>query len=583
MLVIQRLSFVGFIALVVGFFVVSTVIATPSFAQSKKIGPTYSKDLKQTVKIQSVKNVITGIENEEQDGILSKEANDANSLTNFTATLVLMLGAGSDAKDAGSKGVTLSGGVMSGTTELIASMYANPAANTQTFIADLMHSSGMLATPAYAQGLGFSSLNPILEAWKVFRNIAFFFFIITFVVIGFMIMFRQKIGSQAVVTVQQAIPSIIIALITVAFSYAIAGLLIDLMYLFMYLIVGLFGKNSSDFISGNFIELGWKLITGNFGNIVSSVSEITTNLLGGQSYLAANIGGVLSGVTVALIFSVAMVIGIFKLFFNLLKRYISVVLSVTVSPLILMVGAIPGKNTFNGWIKGLIGNLAAFPILLVCLIISDLITGTISNSAGGLEAGGFLPPYLIGNAGQPGAITFILGIGILLVLSEIVDMGAKALGAGEGPFDQLVSKAEKQFGEGVPLGGRIASLGAGGLEGAVRGAGGFLTNLGGDNGVAGALGQGAAAFGRGFNRGTRRGVRLTSWAGRSFGANQPDVLNPLTRAIDRRFDPEVARREAFFDAIEDAAQRANRVQGGGLPTNTQTQNTGGGNGGATGH
>src|SRR5690606_25281628 len=89
-------------------------------------------------------------------------------------------------------------------------------------------------------GLGFSSLDPILDTWKAFRNVAYLFYVIMFLVIGFMIMFRQKISSQAVVTAQQALPKIIISLIAVTFSYALAGLMIDAMYLIMYLIVGLF-------------------------------------------------------------------------------------------------------------------------------------------------------------------------------------------------------------------------------------------------------------------------------------------------------------------------------------------------------
>ena len=61
-----------------------------------------------------------------------------------------------------------------------------------------------------------------------------------------MIMFRSKVG-QAAITVQQAIPSILIALLAVTFSYAIAGFLIDLMYLMMYMLAGLFAGD----ISGN--------------------------------------------------------------------------------------------------------------------------------------------------------------------------------------------------------------------------------------------------------------------------------------------------------------------------------------------
>jgi hypothetical protein len=41
-----------------------------------------------------------------------------------------------------------------------------------------------------------------------------------------MIMFRTKVG-QAAITAQQAIPNVVIAMLAVTFSYAIAGLMID--------------------------------------------------------------------------------------------------------------------------------------------------------------------------------------------------------------------------------------------------------------------------------------------------------------------------------------------------------------------
>jgi hypothetical protein len=44
-------------------------------------------------------------------------------------------------------------------------MYQKPPANTQTYIADVLESARIIE-PAYAQGIGFSSLNPILGIWK---------------------------------------------------------------------------------------------------------------------------------------------------------------------------------------------------------------------------------------------------------------------------------------------------------------------------------------------------------------------------------------------------------------------------------
>jgi len=128
------------------------------------------------------------------------------------------------------------GGAIGGITNLIAAMYANPPASSVEYFADLGRNLGIVK-PAYAQGVGFEGLRPILPLWKAFRNIAYLFFTIIFVVIGFAIMFRVKLDPQTVISIQNAIPRIVVALILVTFSYAIAGLLIDLIYVIYFLFV----------------------------------------------------------------------------------------------------------------------------------------------------------------------------------------------------------------------------------------------------------------------------------------------------------------------------------------------------------
>ena len=89
----------------------------------------------------------------------------------------------------------------------------------------MLHNVG-ITQPVYAQGIGFSALTPTLQVWKAFRNLSYFLFIIIFIVVGFMIMFRAQINPQTVVTVQAALPKIVVTLIMITFSYAIAVLLL---------------------------------------------------------------------------------------------------------------------------------------------------------------------------------------------------------------------------------------------------------------------------------------------------------------------------------------------------------------------
>lgn len=328
-------------------------------------------------------------------------------------------------------------GILRGVGTLVGQMYSHPVADTRTYIADVLDSAHI--TPkAYAQGLGFASLNPILELWKAFRNIAYMFFVIMFIVIGFLIMFRQRVGGQAAITAQQAIPSIIVSLILVTFSYAIAGFLIDMMYVVMFLIIGIFGQTLPTG-SENLIDMTIFQVTGamfksaaNPATNIDLVSNLFASLVENQA--AQSFLSIAGGLTLSVVLAIAILIGSIKLFFELLKSYASVVLSVVTSPLTLMMGAIPGKNPVVSWIKDLIGNLLPFPVVLLVLVIFY----QFSNLTGSGNEGGFIPPFLIAR-GQSGAIASLIGLALILALPEIVKDSKKGL-VKEG-FGSMVFKA----------------------------------------------------------------------------------------------------------------------------------------------
>lgn len=346
-------------------------------------------------------------------------------------------------------------GLAQSMTKAIASMYAYPPATTKRYVAYVLDSAHIVPQ-AYAQGLGFSSLSPVLDAWRTFRNIAYFFFVLIFLVIGFMIMFRYRIGQTAI-TAQQAIPRIIIALLTVTFSYAIAGLLVDVMYLVMFLLIGVFGVSQSDFLTVGPVELGAALITGG-GEAGSRVAEeIVNSLLGGG--VAANALGVISGLTAGVVIAVTIAIGIFRVFFSLLRTYVSLIVSIATAPVVLMLGAIPGRNVFKPWFMSLVGNLSAFPIVLIFLILFDKLTGGITGGSASVQQGGFTPPYLFGVSGA-GIIPLALGLGGLLVLEKIIEEGKKAMGAKGGLFEQYAGALSDSVKRGWKGGELIPGIGA---------------------------------------------------------------------------------------------------------------------------
>lgn len=82
---------------------------------------------------------------------------------------------------------------------------------------------------------GLCGLKPFIPIWAAARDIVYLLFVIIFVVIGLAIMFRVHIDPRTVMTVQNQIPKLIAGIILVTFSFAIAGLLIDVMYVVIYL------------------------------------------------------------------------------------------------------------------------------------------------------------------------------------------------------------------------------------------------------------------------------------------------------------------------------------------------------------
>ncbi len=406
-------------------------------------------------------------------------------------------------------------GILNGFGTLIGQMYSHPVANTGVYVADLMDSAHI--TPrAYAQGLGFASLNPILELWKAFRNIAYMFFVIIFIIIGFMIMFRQRIGGQAAITAQQAIPSVIISLILVTFSYAIAGFMIDLMYIVMFLIIGIFGQTlpagNANLIDMTILQVMGSLFKASIASPESNIPgvDLVSNLFGSliENDTVNSVLSIAGGLTLVIVLAIAILIGTVKLFFELLKSYASIVLSVVTSPIILMMGAIPGKSPVVAWLKNLIGNLLPFPVVLLVLVLFY----QFSNLTGAGNEGGFIPPFLIAR-GQSGAIASLMGLALILALPEIVKDVKKGF-VTEG-FGSMIFKAATESAKQGWKGGEIIPGAAWSAPGKYGVSGRLVPSLA----VGAPLGAAGGAISNVFRRRIlKQPVKESAWSAAKVGA-----------------------------------------------------------------
>lgn len=329
---------------------------------------------------------------------------------------------------------------------LIGSMYTNPPAGTGEYLADLGSSLGIVK-PAYAQGTGWKALSPVLKIWKAFRNVAYMGFVVIFIVIGFMIMFRAKIDPQTVISLQSALPKLIITLLLITFSYAIAGLMIDLIYIAIYLVVGIFNLGGLIDKPKEVVDL---LLSKNPFNLVYMKGEADILYEGPAHAIQEIVGGVfgnfkdtvfgVGGGIIKVIFAVAVLFQLMKLFFSLLLCYLGIVISVIFAPITILFNALPGSTSFMNWIKSLLANIAPFPAVAAMFLLAAVLIGPARNNPWHVKEGvGFYseqkevwaPPMLMvgekGGAGSVAGFQALIGFGMIMIMPTVVSKIKKML------------------------------------------------------------------------------------------------------------------------------------------------------------
>ena len=345
-----------------------------------------------------------------------------------------------------------------------------------------------------AQGYGYASLEPLMAGWRIFRNIAYVFFTVIILVVGIMILFQQKFDGSLVLTVQKAIPGIILSLIMVTFSYAIVGFLIDAMYLLMFLFSGLFagtnGLDADKLMNQNILTIGgtmmwdgvgslWSL----FGNIISgdSAKNLGNGGPGGiASFIVFDIilygliGGLLNFIFM-IVLIIVILINIWKLFVVLLKSYVLLILNTLFAPILLMLGAIPGNQGVKKWFNAIIGNLSAFVAVFVIMVVYFFIKELGNTTAGTGHL--FVPPYVVGGIADGSGINFtsvamsILGLGIIITLPELVEKVRQKMGANSGFLGEMAKVAGGKVASSLPAAGSvIGGVGSAAALGVAKGA-----------------------------------------------------------------------------------------------------------------
>ncbi len=423
---VKRLLLIS--VLIVGLFLfivpkIAVAVSSPIWDDSPA---KHAKTLEDSAK----KGVITGLESYTQLQISA----------NIAALGVQILGYRPDT------GGPVQGGAVQFLANGIEYMVKTPPASSIDYIAYMGHQLKIPGAPATAYaaddnpgGLGFNRLSPIIPIWTLMRNLAYLIFAVIFVMAGLMIMFRVKVDPKTAASIQSALPKVVLALILVTFSYAIAGFLIDLMYVALALIVTLMSSitvsgsaSLEQLLSGSIFEFvfngGW---FGTTLGVAQAVFVVVDNIFGASKGFIGPGSTVLSlvaGGLAFLIVGIAILWALFKTWLALIGAYANIILGIIFAPLQLMLDAIPGQNQFSGWLRSMMANLLAFPVVVIMLAVGSAIA---TNFGKGIDPNiqftGFVPPLL--GAGTQQTVQAFIGLGILLTIPKVLDILKEVLKA----------------------------------------------------------------------------------------------------------------------------------------------------------
>jgi len=238
-----------------------------------------------------------------------------------------------------------------------------------------------------------------------------------------MVMFRRKIDPKTVVTVQNALPRVIVALIMITFSYAIVAFLIEIMYVVMFALTGLLRGSISNLTIDQSIE---SYVTGNPGTLWANLFGSISNSIGFTGFadpmkdpfgfllnVINNLGDLIQNVILWVVFAIALLFTFFRIFFMLISAYIGIIVSVIIGPIQILADVIPGTNALQNWLVGIIGNLSTFALTGILLMINRVVVDNVGTKD--LWAA----PYM-GQMSET-LLKAIIGCGMMIMIPNLVN------------------------------------------------------------------------------------------------------------------------------------------------------------------
>jgi len=224
-----------------------------------------------------------------------------------------------------------------------------------------------------------------------------------------MIMFRNKIGGQVMVTLGNSIPNIVISLILLTFSFAIIGIIIDVGGIIRNVISNVYYPDNAELAIN--VHNPFQLFGGFWGkNFIEPLAGIlpegNLNLMDWVLNFGKNLGQTILNLLFSIVATGFVIFGAVKLWVTLVKTYFALLINVITAPLTIAIGALPGNsasliNTFKSAARNVLVFPIAFAIVNLPYVLDNAgISLKFPESLVGVDttSGTFLPSLILGLA-----------------------------------------------------------------------------------------------------------------------------------------------------------------------------------------
>lgn len=238
-------------------------------------------------------------------------------------------------------------------------------------------------------------LDIVYDIWTIARDFALAAMAIVMIIMGIMIMTRKKVDSQTMVTVQYAVPRVVISLTLIFLSYTIGASLASFGWNFSY--------TAQEIVEEMFIETEENIMGA--GHPLESVRNffITVASVGIFAVQAVATGGV----SVIIWGLLNITLGVVQLAAGLyaFMVYVHILLKLIFSPFDFAIGAVPGNNRIEMWFKEVAGKILGLTMLRVMIASANNIARIIVLSGiYGDSGGSSLIPDSLGDAAMTGGL-----------------------------------------------------------------------------------------------------------------------------------------------------------------------------------